>query len=111
MKLWDMRSSLVTYNKHTEIPTLNHWDYRMAYYPSTPAEARRKDDKSTLTMCGHYCLQTLIRCGFSPESQTGQRYMYCGSFDGCVYIYDLAGRVVQKYARFTLPPKSGELIL
>ena len=34
-------------------------------------------------------LSTLIRCQFSPKETTGQRYVYTGSSDGKVHIYDL----------------------
>ncbi len=33
--------------------------------------------------------QTLIRAYFSPAATTGQRFIYSGSYDGSVYIYDL----------------------
>ena len=36
----------------------------------------------------HY-LQTLIRCYFSPRHTTGQRYIYTGSHNGIIYVYDL----------------------
>jgi len=102
MKLWDLRSSLVPYNKNYRVRLRHMWDYRMTLYPGDPGAKKRDDDRSVLTMCGHYCLQTLIRCGFSAEAQTGQRYLYCGSFDGRVYIYDLAGRIVQTYVSLPL---------
>lgn len=41
-----------------------------------------------MTYRGHSVLQTLVRCHFSPEFTTGQRYIYTG----CA-----AGRVVSKY--------------
>lgn len=45
-------------------------------------------DTSVMTYRGHSVLQTLVRCHFSPEFTTGQRYIYTG----CA-----AGRVVSKY--------------
>lgn len=45
-------------------------------------------DTSVMTYRGHSVLQTLVRCHFSPELTTGQRYIYTG----CA-----AGRVVSKY--------------
>jgi WD repeat-containing protein 23 len=45
-------------------------------------------DTSVMTYRGHRVLQTLVRCHFSPEFTTGQRYIYTG----CA-----AGRVVSKY--------------
>jgi WD40 repeat protein len=35
------------------------------------------------------CLQTLIKAHFSPAASTGERYVYTGSADGAVVIYDL----------------------
>ena len=43
-----------------------------------------------MTYRGHSVLQTLLRCHFSPEFTTGQRYIYTG----CA-----AGRVVSKYSK------------
>ncbi len=41
-----------------------------------------------MTYRGHSVLMTLIRCYFSPAETTGQQYIYTGSADGCVYVYD-----------------------
>lgn len=39
--------------------------------------------------------RTLIRAKFSPQASTGQKYIYSGSSDGCVYIWDtLTGEIV-----------------
>jgi len=55
----------------------------------------RTNDNSIMTYSKHKILQTLIRCRFSPESTTGQRYIYTGSYAGTVYVYDiLTGDVV-----------------
>lgn len=46
---------------------------------------------------GHRVLQTLVRAYFSPVESTGQRYIYTGSTDGTVYIYDVvSGETVRK---------------
>ena len=42
-----------------------------------------------MTFTGHGVLSTLIRCQFSPIETTGQRYVYTGSSDGRIHIYDL----------------------
>jgi len=48
-----------------------------------------------MTYRGHKVLQTLIRAYFSPVHTTGQKYIYTGSYDGSVYIYDvLTGNLV-----------------
>lgn len=38
-------------------------------------------------------LKTLIRCHFSPALSTDQRYVYSGSHDGRVYIWNLDGTI------------------
>nr|CAD7204675.1 unnamed protein product [Timema douglasi] len=51
-------------------------------------------DTSIMTYRGHKVLQTLIRCHFSPEFTTGQRFIYTGCAAGRVVIYDmLTGKV------------------
>jgi WD repeat-containing protein 23 len=50
---------------------------------------KHRFDKSLFTFRGHQVLKTLIRCYFSPAETTGQRYVYSGSKDGRVFIYDL----------------------
>ncbi len=42
-------------------------------------------DQSLMSYRGHRVFQTLVRCYFSPQHSTGQRYVYSGSYDGCVY--------------------------
>lgn len=54
-------------------------------------------DNSVMMYRGHSVRDTLIRVRFSPLYNTAQQYIYTGSADGCVYIYDvLTGRLVQK---------------
>ena len=49
-----------------------------------------------MTYRGHSVLQTLIRCHFSPEATTGQRYIYTGCASGRLIIYDvLTGKIVR----------------
>jgi WD repeat-containing protein 23 len=53
-------------------------------------------DTSLMTYVGHSVLQTLIRCHFSPEWSTGQRYIYTGCATGRIVIYDvLTGKIVK----------------
>lgn len=47
---------------------------------------------------GHAVLRTLIRCNFSPTS-TGQQYIYSGSSDGKIHIWNLDGTVAQTIDR------------
>ncbi|KAI5680355.1 hypothetical protein M9H77_01582 [Catharanthus roseus] len=74
-------------------------------YPPQARELKHPGDQSVATYRGHSVLRTLIRCYFSPEHSTGQKYIYTGSHDSCVYIYDLvSGAVVAKlkYHRSTV---------
>uniref|UniRef100_A0A5B6YVN8 LEC14B homolog n=1 Tax=Davidia involucrata TaxID=16924 RepID=A0A5B6YVN8_DAVIN len=88
IKLWDIRkmSSKVICN-----PRLRdyHWDYRQMDYPAEARNLRHPRDQSLATYKGHEVLRTLIRCYFSPVYSTGQKYIYSGSNDSSVYIYDL----------------------
>eukprot|EP00850_Spirogloea_muscicola_P015160 SM000114S24123 [mRNA] locus=s114:173673:174707:+ [translate_table: standard] len=70
------------------------WDYRCADYPGRGKDLRHPHDMSIMTYTGHHVLQTLIRCYFSPTFTTGQRYIYTGSHDGRLYIYDLVSGVL-----------------
>lgn len=40
-------------------------------------------------------MKTLIRCHFAPPSSTGQQYLYSGSEDGRVHIWNLDGSVAR----------------
>uniref|UniRef100_A0A7C8YKJ8 LEC14B homolog n=1 Tax=Opuntia streptacantha TaxID=393608 RepID=A0A7C8YKJ8_OPUST len=96
IKLWDIR-------KMSSNVTCEHafrsyeWDYRWMDYPPQARNLRHPSDQSVSTYKGHSVLCTLIRCYFSPEVSTGQKYIYTGSNDGSVYIYDLvSGEIVAK---------------
>ena len=60
-----------------------------AKYPKANRQERHAADTSVFTFKGHSVYSTLIRCQFSPVVTTGQRYIYTGSSDGTVHIYDL----------------------
>ncbi|KAJ9549576.1 hypothetical protein OSB04_022119 [Centaurea solstitialis] len=88
IKLWDIRkmSSNATGNmapRHVE------WDYRWMEYPSHLRNRKHPNDLSLSTYRGHRVLRTLIRCYFSPSYSTGQKYIYTGSADAHIYIYDM----------------------
>lgn len=63
------------------------YDYRSGRYNYPPA--RHPNDSSLVTYRGHSVLRTLIRCHFSPPTSSGSRYVYSGSSDGTVLIYNL----------------------
>lgn len=55
----------------------------------TEPPTKHPDDCSLVTYRGHSVLKTLIRCHFSPPTSTGSRYVYTGSADGKVKIYNI----------------------
>ncbi|KAE8076897.1 hypothetical protein FH972_015519 [Carpinus fangiana] len=87
IKLWDIRkmSSTAMYPRLRE----GNWDYRWMEYPPHARTLKHPHDQSLATYRGHSVLRTLIRCYFSPAYSTGQKYIYTGSSDSSVYIYDL----------------------
>lgn len=104
IKLWDIRkmatSVSLSKSKAKKVPSYS-WDYRWMDYPAVGKDIRHPYDQSLMTYKGHQVLRTLIRCYFSPAFTTGQKYIYTGSHDGCVYIYDLiTGKCVAKLSGF-----------
>jgi WD repeat-containing protein 23 len=98
MKLWDVRKMK---DFGTDLPKMSqshrNWDYRYQHCPMRRARIVNPQDMSLMTYTGHRVLQTLVRCYFSPTETTGQRYLYTGSADGIVFVYDvLTGKIVQK---------------
>lgn len=90
MKLWDLRK-MIPADKAEKIDPQDYtanFDYRFSPYQES---ARRKNphDCSLVTFRGHRVLKTLIRCHFSPPGSTDGRYVYSGSHDGSVYIWNL----------------------
>jgi WD repeat-containing protein 23 len=90
MKLWDLRKMVTT--EQLDKININHYttgfDYRYMDY-SDEYYAPHPHDCSVVTFRGHRVLKTLIRCHFSPPSSTNSRYVYSGSEDGKVYIYNM----------------------
>ncbi|PSR85749.1 WD40-repeat-containing domain protein [Coniella lustricola] len=92
MKLWDLRMAMSTerYNElnprqHTRH---SHYDYRMDEYDEDDWFAH-PNDNSVVTFRGHKVQGTLIRCHFSPAGSTDSRYVYSGSHDGKVYVWNM----------------------
>ncbi|OQR89947.1 hypothetical protein THRCLA_09499 [Thraustotheca clavata] len=98
-KLWDLRKC-VDEEQLLHVPPRYHWDYRWEEYPgyaSSESLTPHPQDQSIMTYRGHIVQQTLVRCYFSPMHSTAQRYIYSGSADGEVYIYDvLTGAIVEQ---------------
>ncbi|KAL8522856.1 hypothetical protein ACS0TY_012983 [Phlomoides rotata] len=88
IKLWDIRKMSPTSACYRGYRNYE-WDYRWMEYPEQARDFKHPYDHSVATYKGHSVLRTLIRCYFSPEYSTGQKYIYTGSHDSCIYIYDL----------------------
>jgi DDB1- and CUL4-associated factor 11 len=90
MKLWDLRK-MITTAEFDDINTRGYmtgFDYRFMEYPEDGYQPH-PHDCSVVTFRGHRVLKTLIRCHFSPPGSSNSRYVYSGSDDGKVYIYNL----------------------
>ncbi|MBA0696582.1 hypothetical protein Goari_003124, partial [Gossypium aridum] len=87
-KLWDIRK-MSSNTPYTQRPRDTDFDYRWMDYPTHARALKHPHDQSLATYRGHNVLRTLIRCYFSPAYSTGQKYIYTGSSDGSLYIYDL----------------------
>lgn len=82
---------------------VRNFDYRYGLY-SKPRYFKHPHDRSVMTYTGHTVLQTLIRCHFSPMHTTGQKYIYSGSYDGKIHIWNLDGTVAQVLDRTRTRP-------
>jgi len=88
IKMWDIRNStterknypFLKYDYRYEVLNSNHIDQIKTY--------QKRFDQSVMSFWGHQVHSTLIRCHFSPVRGTDQRYIYTGSYDGRVYVYD-----------------------
>uniref|UniRef100_A0A8B9JAV0 DDB1- and CUL4-associated factor 11 n=1 Tax=Astyanax mexicanus TaxID=7994 RepID=A0A8B9JAV0_ASTMX len=100
IKLWDIRkfSPKEGLAASRLAVTQQNWDYRWQQVPQRALKKHKlTGDTSVMTYRGHGVLHTLIRCRFSPEFSTGQRFIYTGCSTGRIIIYDvLTGRVVSK---------------
>lgn len=98
MKLWDLRKMMSTESSASIDPRryTTAFDYRFMDF-SDQDWRPHPHDCSLVTYRGHSVLKTLIRCHFSPPGSTNSRYVYSGSDDGSVYVYNmdatLAGKV------------------
>ncbi|CAL4895738.1 unnamed protein product [Urochloa decumbens] len=95
IKLWDIRK--MSSGMRTRPMKMVDWDYRWMPFPSEAHHFKHPDDQSVATYRGHSVLRTLIRCYFSPIHSTGQRYIYTGSSDKSVHIYDVVtGKTIER---------------
>lgn len=91
MKLWDIRMAMSTERFHDVVgrrrgPSV--FDYRMESFDEESWDPD-PNDNSVVTFRGHKVLRTLIRCHFSPPGSTNSRYVYSGSQDGHVFIWNM----------------------
>ncbi|KAJ4416195.1 hypothetical protein N0V85_002381 [Neurospora sp. IMI 360204] len=101
MKLWDLRMAMTTADVErldATKPTARRryqYDYRFAEYHDYMWQPHPHDN-SLVTFRGHKVQRTLIRCHFSPPGSTNSRYVYSGSYDGFVYVWNLDATIAAK---------------
>lgn len=96
-KLWDLRkmhskekADRIDINAYT-----TRFEYRTNAYDDSQYQPH-PHDCSLVTFRGHKVLRTLIRCHFSPPGSTDSRYVYSGSYDGKVYVWNLDATLAGK---------------
>ncbi|KAH7078425.1 WD40-repeat-containing domain protein [Paraphoma chrysanthemicola] len=114
-KLWDLRKMIST-DKADRIDIDRYttgFEYRSNAYNDNDYRPH-PHDCSLVTFRGHKVLKTLIRCHFSPPGSTDSRYVYSGSYDGSVYVWNLdatlAGKVNVLKATKNSRPRDPELL-
>ena len=114
MKLWDLRKMVSPndFNQMNLTEYTSNFDYRFSPYDEQDY-IPNPHDCSVVTFRGHSVLKTLIRCHFSPPGSSNSRYVYSGSEDGKVWVYNLDGTVkttvdVAKATRNSRPRGGGE---
>ncbi|WEW57487.1 hypothetical protein PRK78_002954 [Emydomyces testavorans] len=114
MKLWDLRKMMTPAKFDTIDPSKysTGFDYRFMTFTDEDYQSHPYDC-SVVTFRGHRVLKTLIRCHFSPPQSTNSRYVYTGSEDGKVYVYNLdatiAGVVDVAKATYLTRPMDPEM--
>jgi WD40 repeat protein len=96
IKLWDRRRAGEASGARATSPSeWQDFDYRWEILEFDRGFHPR--DASLLTLHGPAVQQTLVRAHFSPLDSTGGRFVYSGSADGCVYVFDaLSGALVRR---------------
>lgn len=101
MKLWDLRMAMST-NRFETVDASRctrqrhyEYDYRWEDYDDYQWFPHPHDN-STVTFRGHKVQRTLIRCHFSPPGSSDSRYVYSGSQDGFVYVWNLDATLAAK---------------
>ncbi|KAF2022172.1 WD40 repeat-like protein [Aaosphaeria arxii CBS 175.79] len=89
-KLWDLRK-MTSKDKADTIDPYDYttqFEYRSHAYDENTYKPH-PHDTSLVTFRGHKVLKTLIRCHFAPPGSTDSRYVYSGSYDGKVYVWNM----------------------
>ncbi|KAH8920399.1 WD40 repeat-like protein [Atractiella rhizophila] len=107
-RLWDLRKMRSSHDfeniPRTQLDVgIEGWDYRGGTYHE-PKYREHPLEGSVMIYRGHSVLRTLIRAHFSPPSQTGQRYIYSGSADGRIHIWNLDGTLKERIDRHSTTP-------
>lgn len=89
IKLWDLRLLSTAANNATNPSS---FDYKRP--SSNPSKKRKGKDSSLMTYRGHTVSQERIKCHFSPSATTGGQYIYSGSEDDRIYIWDIDGSLL-----------------
>lgn len=97
-KLWDLRKTTSTEEAERIDPQryTTNFEYRQEGGFNFDNYQPHPRDCSLVTFRGHAVLKTLIRCHFSPPGSTDSRYVYSGSHDGSVYIWNLDATLAGK---------------
>ena len=96
MKLWDLRKMMST-EASAKIDPMDYpsgFDYRYMDYSADDYRSH-EHDCSVVTYRGHSVLKTLIRCHFSPPNSTNSHYVYSGSSDGKIHVYNMDATVAR----------------
>jgi len=111
-KLWDLRK--MTSKEKADRIDINAYTTRFEYRSNAFDYSNYRPhphDCSLVTFRGHKVLKTLIRCHFSPPGSTDSRYVYSGSYDGSVHVWNMdatpAGKIdVLKATKNSRPRES-----
>ncbi|KAL2161317.1 hypothetical protein VTH06DRAFT_8538 [Thermothelomyces fergusii] len=101
MKLWDLRMAMSTSRFEeldpTEVTRNRDYDYDYRWQPYEDYQwFQHPYDNSLVTFRGHEVRRTLIRCHFSPPNSTDSHYVYSGSHDGYIYVWNLDATIAAK---------------
>jgi DDB1- and CUL4-associated factor 11 len=89
-KLWDLRKVLSPEDvEKVDTSSFISGEWHFARDSYRPRSRLHSHDCSVVTFTGHRIERTLIRCHFSPPGSTDGRYVYSGSSDGKIHVWNL----------------------